>query len=300
MRVAVPEELAGERADRAVAVLAGVSRASAHDLVRKGSATFDGAVLRPAARVPAGAMLDVEIPAAGPALVPEDVPFEVVYEDAHVAVVDKPVGVVVHPGAGRRTGTLAAGILRRWPRVEGVGEESRWGIVHRLDRDTSGLMVVALTAQAFAALSDAVRWRLVERRYVTLVRGHVAASDGTVDAPLARDPSRRGLFRVDPTGRHAVTHYHRAAVWPAADRSLLDVTLETGRTHQIRVHLAAIGHPVVGDRLYGRRVSVERMFLHAATLGFAHPVTAERIDVESPMPAPLAEVVHGLGAPSPA
>ena len=299
-RLEVPPELAGERADKALAVLAGVSRSLARRLLEEEAATADGGPLSPHRAVSAGQVLTVELPASAAALAPEDVPFTVRYEDAHLAVVDKPAGIVVHPGAGRRGGTLAGGILQRWPQVRGVGEEGRWGIVHRLDRDTSGLLVVALTAEAWMGLRRAIAGHLVERTYLALVHGDPSAATGTIDAPLGRHPRRRALVQVEAGGRGARTHYRCLARWPSARRALLEVTLETGRTHQIRVHLAAIGHPVVGDPVYGRGdSSVARQFLHATRLRFAHPITGEPVEVESPLPPDLAEPLSRLGEPAP-
>jgi len=261
---------------------------------------MDGAPLSPRRAVAAGQVVIFELPAQAAALAPEEVPFSVRYEDAHLAVVDKPAGIVVHPGAGRGLGTLAGGILQRWPQVRGVGEEGRWGIVHRLDRDTSGLLMVALTAEAWAALRPAIARHLVERAYLALVHGEPAAATGTIDAPLGRHPRRRGLVQIDAAGRAARTHYQCLARWPAARLTLLEVTLDTGRTHQIRVHLASIGHPVVADPVYGRGDSLAgRQFLHAARLRFAHPITGEPVVVESPLPPDLAEVLGRLGEAAP-
>jgi 23S rRNA pseudouridine1911/1915/1917 synthase len=281
----VPEDLAGERADRIVAVLGELSRSEARSLVEAGEATFDGAPVRPADRITAGAMLDVALPAPPPPLAPEAIEFEVRYEDEHVAVVDKPRGVTVHPGAGRRSGTLAAGILDRWPRVRGVGADDRWGIVHRLDRETSGLLVVGLTHDAHAGLQDLIRRRAVERTYLAVVHGTPDAATGTVDAPIARDPRHPTRFRVHRDGRPSRTHY--AVERDLGDRCLLRVTLETGRTHQIRVHMASVGHPVVGDRVYGRADGASRLWLHAHRLRFTHPITGEAVDVVSPLPDEL-------------
>jgi 23S rRNA pseudouridine1911/1915/1917 synthase len=294
MKAPVPADLDGERADLVVARLAGIARAPARRLVEEGAALVDGVAVAPSSRLAAGAVVEVEVPEPGPLLVPEDVPFAVRYEDGDVAVVDKPAGVVVHPGAGRAGGTLAAGLLRRWPSLEGVGQPDRWGIVHRLDRDTSGLLVVGLTAASHAALQQAVKDRAVERSYLALVHGRPPAATGTIDAALDRDPSRTGRFVVSRTGREARTHYRRVASW--AEVSLLDVRLETGRTHQIRVHLASVGMPVAGDPLYGRPGGPSpRLFLHATRLAFVHPVTGDRIEVESPLPDDLAGVVVELG-----
>ena len=299
MRASVPPGLDGRRADLVVARLAGVSRTDARALVESGSASFDGAALRPSDRVASGTVVDVDLPEPRPLLVPEDVVFRVRYEDGDLAVVDKPAGVVVHPGAGVHSGTLAAGLLHRWPKIEGVGDEGRWGIVHRLDRDTSGLLAVALTDRAFGPLRAAIAARRVTRAYRALVIGEPPAATGTIDAPLDRDPARPGMVAVRPEGRPARTHYRRLAVWPEHGVSLLEVRLETGRTHQIRVHLAAVGLPVAGDPRYGAgRGPAPRLFLHAAHLGLDHPVTGERLEVDAPLPDDLAEAVRALGEPA--
>lgn len=292
----VPAELAGERADKALASLAGLSRSHARRLLEEGAATLDGEVVAPRRPVAAGQRLRYAAAAVQPGLLPEDVPFAVRYEDRHLAVVDKPAGVIVHPGAGRVSGTLAGGILHRWPQVQGVGETDRWGIVHRLDRDTSGLLLVALDGEAWSALRRAVSRHEVERVYLALVHGLPQAASGTIDAPLGRSARSRGVVRVDAGGRLARTHYRVRERWPAARLALLQVVLETGRTHQIRVHLASIGHPVVSDPAYGRGDRLApRIFLHATRLAFDHPITGARIEVASPLPPDLAAVIAGLG-----
>lgn len=299
VRREVPATAEGERADKVVAALAGVSRSLARRLLETGHATVDGAPASARSRVTAGQVVVVAVPAV-PVLQPEEVPFLVRYEDAYLAVVDKPSGVVVHPGAGRGgEGTLAAGILQRWPAVRGVGEEGRWGIVHRLDQGTSGLLVVALSPASWAPLRQMMARHEAERTYLALVRGIPEAATGTVEAPLGRDPRQRGRVRVDAAGRAARTHYRCRSAWPGAGLALLELRLETGRTHQIRVHLAAIGHPVVGDQRYGREAGpAARIFLHAARLRFAHPITGAETLVESPLPDELEEVLQKLGEPA--
>ena len=299
IRAEVPAALAGERADKIVAALAGVSRSLARRVLEAGGATFDGVPVSPRDRVAAGRALEVDVPAA-PVLEPEVVAFGVRYEDADLAVVDKPAGVVVHPGAGRGgAGTLAAGILQRWPGVRGVGEEGRWGIVHRLDQDTSGLLVVALSPAAWPPLRLAMARHEVERTYLALVHGIPEATTGTIEAPLGRDPRRRGRVRVDAAGRASRTHYRCLRTWPGKGVSLLELRLETGRTHQIRVHLAAIGHPVAADTRYGRDDGLApRTFLHAARLKFIHPITGAEVVVESPLPEDLEGALQRLGEPA--
>lgn len=295
----VPEELDGERADKVVAVLSGMSRSAARHLVDAGDVALEGVPVAARDRLAVGTSLEFETPARRDLLEPEPVEFGVRYEDEHLVVVDKPAGVTVHPGAGRTSGTLAAGLLHEYPEIRGVGEEPRWGIVHRLDRDTSGLLVVARTGETYDALSGMIRKREIRRGYITLVAGVFDAPRGTIEAPIAPDPNRAKRRIVAPYGRPARTHYRRQAGWESVPVSLLEVTLETGRTHQIRVHLAAIDRPVIGDRWYGRptRVGAPRVFLHAARLTFEHPVTHEAIDVESPLPPDLVGVLEGLGPP---
>lgn len=295
-RHAVPEHLDGERADKVVAVLGGVSRVVAREVVDGNAVVVDGTVVSARDRLAAGSIIEFELPAMAELLTPEDVDFEVRYEDEHLLVVDKPAGLVVHPGAGRTLGTLAAGLLHRYPEIRGVGEEPRWGIVHRLDKDTSGLLVVARTAPVHAALSGMIAAHHVHRGYLALVDGLFDAPRGTIDAPIGPDPNRPTRRVVTPFGRPARTHYRRLEQWPDTSVSLLDVTLETGRTHQIRVHFASIDHPVIGDRWYGKpaRIDAPRVFLHAARLAFDHPVTGARVVVESPLPADLRGVLESI------
>jgi 23S rRNA pseudouridine1911/1915/1917 synthase len=250
-------------------------------------------------RVREGEVLEVDLPVEAPETLEADagVPVVVVWADADVAVVDKPAGLVVHPGAGNQTGTLVHGLLARFPTLAaGPGAPGRPGIVHRLDKGTSGLLAVALTPAAFASLGAQLQARTVDRSYTALVWGSVEAGEGLIDAPVGRaaaDPTR---MAVSHRGRVARTRYRVEARYrDPSPLSLLECRLETGRTHQIRVHLAAIGHPVVGDARYGgarAELPAPRPFLHAGRLGFDHPVTGERVEVGSPLPADLKEL-HG-------
>ncbi len=307
MRVVVTSALDGERIDRLVALVAGVARAEASTLVESGAVTSGGQPLTARShRVREGDELEILLPerVAAPALEPDaSVDVSVVFVDAHVIVVDKPAGLVVHPGSGNRSGTLVQGLLARYPDLaEPVWPDpSRPGVVHRLDKGTSGLLVVARTAEALASLAGQLKARTVERRYLALVWGLVESDAGVVDAPLGRsvrDPMRMAV-RAD--GRRAVTRYevvHRYHHPSAA--TLVGCHLETGRTHQIRVHLAAIGHPVAGDERYrggGVRAGslhLARPFLHAERLGFDHPATGESMSFSSPLPDDLARVLDGL------
>lgn len=311
MTQTVPEELDGERLDRAVAVLGDVSRSLARTMVDGGGVTVDGAIVTEAkARVRTGSVLDFEIPETEERLKPHQVDYTTVYADAHLLVVDKPPGLTVHPGAGTGDETLAAGLLFDHPSIEGVGQPGRWGIVHRLDRATSGLLVVALDQASYEALTAMMRAREIARRYVALVEGVLDIPRGTVDAPIGPDPNRPTRRALSPYGKHAVTHYRRRTAWPDADVSLLEVTLETGRTHQIRVHLAGIGHPVLADRVYGGRSTIEkqgrpepinvpRLALHAERLSFAHPITGAELEFVSDLPMDLSTVIAAL-EPEPA
>jgi 23S rRNA pseudouridine1911/1915/1917 synthase len=285
--VVVPDTLSGERVDRAVALLTGWSRRDVRTLVEAGSVLVEGRAVSPSARLEAGDRLEwTAEPEPEPQPGPEpDVPVTVVYEDADVLVVDKPAGLVVHPGAGHRTGTLVGGLLARYD-LAGVGAPDRPGIVHRLDRDTSGLLLVARSPVAYDELVRALADREVQREYDTVVVGTPGASRGTVDAPIGRSARTPTKMAVRAGGREARTHYE--VVERFDDVSRLAVTLETGRTHQIRVHLAAIDHPVVGDVVYGRPdARVSRPFLHAARLRFDHPVTAKPMHFESALPDDL-------------
>ncbi|MEE8362691.1 MAG: RluA family pseudouridine synthase [Dehalococcoidia bacterium] len=270
-----------------------LSRSAAQKLVRAGSVTVDGEVVtRPSHSVPAGSSVVVDVPDRDDSPPPVAVPqrFDIRLEDEHLLVVDKPAGLTVHPGAGHDRDTLVNGLLALRPEIASVGVAERPGIVHRLDRETSGLLVVAKTEAAYTALSQAIRDRTVAREYTALVRGRVEPVAGVVDAPLGRDPRSRRRQAVVTGGRAARTRYRVAEYFRAT--SLLDVALETGRTHQIRVHMASLGHPVCGDRTYGRAWpgpgGLERQFLHAHRLSFTHPVTGEPVEVTSALPDDLA------------
>jgi 23S rRNA pseudouridine1911/1915/1917 synthase len=283
----VADDAVGVRLDRYLASLPEVgSRSAAERLLAGGGVRVDGEVRVKSHRVEGGEEIEFEPPAPpDAALVPENVPLRIAYEDAHLLVVDKPAGVVVHPAPGHSAGTLVHALVGR---DAAGGDVDRPGIVHRLDRDTSGLMVVARSDDAYRRLQSLVRRRELERHYLTLVVGRPRSRRGTIEAPLGRDrrdPFRRSLDTDTP--RHAVTHFELVELLPR--HALLDVSLETGRTHQIRVHLGAIDLPVAGDAVYGRphELGLERQFLHAARLAFVHPVTGERVQAESPLPDDL-------------
>ena len=298
----VPESLDGSRFDLILARLAGVSRASARRMIESGGAGLTAAGpdsgSRPRTRLRAGDGLWFAPPEPAP-LRPHPVELDVRYEDRYLAVIGKPAGMVTHPGPGHGEATLVSALLHRWPEVEGVGEFPRWGIVHRLDMDTSGAILIALHPLAHRRLTEAMAAREVRRRYLTLTHGGFAVASGTIDAPIDRRRARRF---VGPGGKPAVTHYRRLATWDRPVLSLLEVTLETGRTHQIRVHLGSIDRPVVGDRVYGRpaRAGVDpgRVWLHAHRLGLVHPVTRQDLDVEVPLPSDLRSSLEALGRPA--
>ena len=299
VEVTVPALLDGVRVDRAVAMLGDVSRAVAAELVARGQVRVDGsAVTTRSVTLTAGATLEVVLPPARPAGPAPDpsVQFDVVHDDEHVVVVDKPAGLVVHPGAGHLDGTLVAGLLARYPDIgalaDTAGAAERPGIVHRLDRGTSGLLAVARTELAYESLVAQLGARSVERRYVALAEGLVAEDRGVIEAPIGRSVRSPTKMTVSAQGRRASTGYRVVARDEGPPPTTLVVlTLETGRTHQIRVHLAAIGHPVVGDDRYGGhqgRATASRLFLHAARLGFDHPATGERLRFTSNLPTELA------------
>jgi 23S rRNA pseudouridine1911/1915/1917 synthase len=298
----VPTALAGERLDRLVAMVVGCSRAQAAVLVDKGAVTVGGRVCTSrSVKLAEGDEVVIE---AGSAVADvalagdPSVPVNVVYEDDDVIVVDKPADLVVHPGAGNDTGTLVQGLLARYPEIAGVGQPDRPGIVHRLDRGTSGLLVVARSQAAYDALVAALSTHAVEREYKALVWGHPEATSGLVDAPIGRSTREPTRMAVSNRGREARTRYDVDATFDEpVPVALLTCRLETGRTHQIRVHLQAIGHPVVGDSRYdGLReaIALRRPFLHAARLAFAHPVTGEPMSFTSPLTPDLEAVLATL------
>ncbi len=294
----IPPALAGERLDRIVALVTEASRADAATLVAIGGAMVDGTVVTSGKqRLQLGQIIDVDetrLPTTDLPVADASVKYTVVYEDEHVIVVDKPAGLVVHPGAGNPTGTLVNGLLARYPELAGIGESHRPGIVHRLDIGTSGLMVVAHSVRAYHSLVYALAQRDVARVYRTLVWGHLANPHGVIDAPIGRDHRDPMRMAVVVDGKSARTRYELLAEYGTpVEASSLECRLESGRTHQIRVHLAAIGHPVVGDGTYGgirHGISTPRPFLHAAELEFVHPGNGEPMSFSSPLPDDLATV----------
>ena len=300
MTETIPAVLAGERVDRVVALLTELPRSEVTALVADGRVLVDGRpVTTKSRRMAEGEELTVDLPDRVPVVLEPDAAVEVpvVHVDDDVIVVDKPPGLVVHPGAGNPTGTLVQGLLARYPELASVGEPDRPGIVHRLDAGTSGLLVVARTAEAYASLVAQLQARTVDRRYLALVVRHVEGPAGVVDAPIGRSGSDPTRMAVRADGREARTQYEVEARFDEpAPCTLVVCRLETGRTHQIRVHLAAIGHPVVGDPRYGSSGAVQapRPFLHAFRLAFDHPATGERVAFSSPLPPDLEAVRASL------
>ena len=310
----VPPALAGERLDRAVALLWRCSRADAAALVAAGAVQINGTVCTGrAARLAEGDELAVAADAlarsrpAGPPQAEEDIDVPVVHEDDHVVVVDKPAGLVVHPGAGRVGGTLCGGLLARYPEMATVGDPTRPGIVHRLDAGTSGLLVAARTAEAYESLAGQLAERTVQRCYEAVCWGEVSDDRGIIDAPVGRSGRRPTQMAVTERGRPARTSYEvRRRYRSPAPVTHVACRLETGRTHQIRVHLAAIGHPVVGDDAYGGSsrsrtpgavppgLRLGRPALHAALLGFRHPADGRPVTFEAPLPADMSGLLEGL------
>lgn len=300
--VPVPEGLDGERLDVAVSRLFGLSRTAAAELVAAGDARLDGAARAKSERVSAGAWLEVTLPPPpAPPEPPEPVAgLRVIHNDDDLVVVDKPVGVAAHPSPGWTGPTVLGGLAAAGYPVATSGADERRGVVHRLDVGTTGVMVVAKSEPAYAALKQAFRTRDVEKRYHAVVQGRLDPLRGTIDAPIDRHPRHDWRWAVVSGGRPSVTHYQTLEAFPAA--SLVDVRLETGRTHQIRVHLAAMRHPCVGDLTYGAdpalaaRLGLTRQWLHARSLGFTHPGTGAPVEFVSDYPADLAHALDTLRA----
>jgi len=302
------EAAAGDRGRRLDVTIADrlpqYSRSRAGHLAGRGEVLVDREPRKPAFRLRPGQRVEVLAPAADPLLVgPEAIPLAVVHEDADVLVIDKPAGLTVHPAPGHRGGTLVNAVLARVPGISGIGGALRPGIVHRLDKDTSGLLVVAKTDTAYRSLSAQLRARTMGRVYLALVRGAVAAESGVISAPVGRHPTHRTRMAVVPRGRPAVTAYRVRERLPGA--TLLECRLETGRTHQIRVHLLHAGYPILGDPVYGgaRVPELERQALHATRLEFLHPRTGTRLAFDAPLPGDITVLLDRLrreaAAPAP-
>jgi 23S rRNA pseudouridine1911/1915/1917 synthase len=300
---------AGWRLDRALAAaVPTLSRERLKALIRSGAVEAEGRPIRdPATKVRGQEALRVEVPEPTPAHnEAQDIPLNIIFEDEHLLVVDKPAGLVVHPAAGNLNGTLVNALLHHCGgSLSGIGGVARPGIVHRIDKDTSGLLVVAKTDVAHEGLAKQFARHSIDRRYLAIVSGIPKASEGVVDAPLARSAVNRKKIAIveGSRGKRAVTYWKRHRV--LKDAALVECRLETGRTHQVRVHMASLGHPLVGDPVYGRsgkahskllkELSFHRQALHAAELGFTHPVTKDRLSFSSPMPPDMQELLSALG-----
>jgi 23S rRNA pseudouridine1911/1915/1917 synthase len=287
----------GERLDRVVAArVPDLSRSQVQRLIKDGAVTVNGRPSKPSYRVEVGDEIAVEIPAELPERVkPENIPLDIIYEDAALLVVNKPAGMVVHPALGHASGTLVNAVLAHCPQAAEVGGPERAGIVHRLDKDTSGLILVAKDETTRAALQHQFKRRQVTKTYLALVEGQVQPREGVVEAPVGRNKRQRKQMAVVRSGREARTTYR--AVEYFSDHTLLEVHPHTGRTHQVRVHLAWLGYPVVGDAVYGhrrQRLLQGRHFLHAARLRFTHPTTGEEVAFEAPLSSELAGVLKQL------
>jgi len=300
-RLTVGRTAAGARLDRWLAEsLPDLSRSRIQHLIAGQHVTVNGAATKASHRLHGGETIEIDVlPLPPDDLIPEPIALTVLHEDDHVLVIDKPAGMVVHPGAGNATGTLAAAALAHAPAIAGVGGPRRPGIVHRLDKDTSGVLVMAKTRAAYEGLTAQLVERSVTRRYVAVVHGRVGLTAGVVDAPMGRDPSHRQRMAVRPAGKgkRAVTHYRVVERFPHF--TYLELRLETGRTHQIRVHMASLGHPVVGDRTYGRShgkqpIASEGLALHAVTLAFLHPISQKRLEFTAAFPLRLERLLSQL------
>ena len=296
----VPDGLEGARVDAALARMLGFSRTFAAEVAEAGGVRLDGRVLGKSDRLSVGGFLDVEwTPKEEPKIVPVAVPdLGIVHDDDDIVVIDKPTGVAAHPSVGWEGPTVLGALAAAGFRIATTGAAERQGIVHRLDVGTSGLMVVAKSEQAYTALKRAFKERTVEKIYHAVVQGHPDPLAGTIDAPIGRHPNHSWKFAVTPDGKPSITHYETLEAFPGA--SLLEIHLETGRTHQIRVHMAAHRHPCVGDPLYGAdptmaaRLGLTRQWLHAHKLAFAHPATGEWVGFESAYPADFAGALETL------
>jgi 23S rRNA pseudouridine1911/1915/1917 synthase len=299
----VPEGLEGERVDAGLARLLGVSRTKAAQLVAAGSVRVNGAAPAKSDRLVAGSWLEVELPEVVPPPPAEPVPgLRVLHDDDDLVVVDKPVGVAAHPSPGWRGPTVLGGLTAVGYQLAEGGAAERQGIVHRLDVGTSGLMVVAKSERAYTALKSAFKERKVDKIYHAVVQGHPDPLRGTVDAPIGRHPRHDWKWAVTADGKPSITHYEVVEAFPSA--SLLQIRLMTGRTHQIRVHMAALRHPCVGDLTYGadptlaQRLGLERQWLHAVRLSFTHPGSGERVEFASPYPPDLQHALDELSTPT--
>ena len=298
----VPEGLAGMRVDAGLSRLLGLSRTAAAAIAEDGGVSLDGSPAGKSDKLVGGAWLEVSLPDAPPPVenTPEEIEgMTILYSDEDIVAVDKPPGVAAHATVGWHGPTVLGGLAAAGFRISTSGIHERQGIVHRLDVGTSGVMVVALSERAYTALKRAFKYRTVDKRYHALVQGHPDPSSGTIDAPIGRHRSNDWKFAVTEGGRHSITHYDTIEAFVSA--SLLDVHLETGRTHQIRVHFSALHHPCCGDMTYGadptiaKKLGLQRQWLHARSLGFTHPGDRRRIEITAPYPEDLQHALDVLG-----
>jgi 23S rRNA pseudouridine1911/1915/1917 synthase len=293
---------AGERLDKLIVNQVGdaLSRMQIQTLIKEGGVTVDGAQVKPGIKLKPGQVIRVTLPEpkVPEKVQPEAIELHVLYEDDDLAVIDKPAGMTVHPGVGNETGTVVAAALARWPQIGRMqGEEKRAGIVHRLDKDTSGLLIIAKNDVTRRRLMAQFQARTVEKTYLALLERKPPTEIGRIEAPIARDPNQRKRMAVQRGGKPAITEYQVIDTAFTGDQALVKINLLTGRTHQIRVHMAFIGAPIVGDRVYGfrkQRVGLRRHFLHAASLAFDHPRTGERLRFEAQLPSGLQNILEKL------
>ncbi|MCM3171137.1 RluA family pseudouridine synthase [Paenibacillus sp. MER 99-2] len=297
MEWTVSSEHKKERIDKYITEsIDNVSRSQVQLWISEGHVTVNSGVVKANAKLAEGDLVVLQIPEPKAVeIIPEDIPLEVVYEDSDVIVINKPRGLVVHPAPGHTSGTLVNALMHHCKDLSGINGELRPGIVHRIDKDTSGLLMAAKNDRAHASLAAQLKDHSVNRRYIALAHGHLSHDQGTIDAPIGRDTNDRKMFTVtERNSKHAVTHFN--VTERINDYTLLELKLETGRTHQIRVHLKFIGHPLVGDPVYGRNkgIKMQGQALHAAILGFVHPTTGEYLEFSAPLPQDMEDVLASL------
>ena len=294
----IPDDIETMRIDKAIALETHLSRAQIAELFKENKILLNSKNSKRSEKVKPGDKISLEfIPKIDVKIQAEDISFDVVYEDEYLLVVNKEPYMVVHPGAGNLDGTLANALLHRYPEIIDVGQEFRPGIVHRLDAETSGLLVIAKTQDCYEKFVELFTTHEVDRRYVALIWGRLNTKFGIIDAPIGRSLSRATKMSVRDDGKFARTHYSENKYFEIQEVTLMDVSLETGRTHQIRVHFAAIGHPIVGDKTYGgyrQSIDCPRTFLHAETLSFVHPITTQELTFTAKLPDDLALVLEEL------
>jgi len=294
----IPSEMESLRADKAIALETHMSRSVIAELFKNRKVLLNGEVIKRSEKANPGDVIEFEMPEdKSHEVLGQNIPLDIIFEDEFIVIINKEQGMVVHPGAGNPDNTLVNALVHLYPEIKDVGQSHRPGIVHRLDAGTSGLLVAAKTNEAYEIFVDKFSRHDVSRDYIALVWGKFETSSGVIDAPIGRSTARATKMAVRDDGKVAVTHYKVDECYEQKDVTLLDVSLETGRTHQIRVHCAAINHPIVGDKTYGGyRQSLEcpRPFLHAHTLKFEHPITSEKMEFTATLPADLQDVLKGL------